>query len=148
MTYGNILYCFWVRVSLRITLVESHMSKCTPSNSSWKQYNMITFSPKCWNYRVKKCSYTDDAFANMMIFWDNCSYVHDVLAKGCTLDLHPSVFGQGICAQSNLAKANVLISMGHEPHAFDLIVRRSFSDYLLRWLKVATAEYTTEWSEP
>ena len=75
------------------------------------------------------------------------NHVRDVLAKGCTLDLHPSVFGKGMCAQSNLAKANVLISMGHEPHTFDLIVRRSFSDYLLHWLKVAAAEYTTEWSE-
>ena len=75
------------------------------------------------------------------------STVRDIFAKGCTLDFHPRVFGEGMCAQSGLAKTNVLIGMVHAPHSFDVIVRRSFSDYLLRWLKEAAAEYTTEWTE-
>jgi sarcosine oxidase subunit gamma len=33
-----------------------------------------------------------------------------LLAKGCTLDLHPKVFLAGQCAQTGLAKAGVLIS--------------------------------------
>jgi sarcosine oxidase subunit gamma len=61
--------------------------------------------------------------------------IREVLAKGCTLDLSPSTFAVGDCAQSGLAKAGVIIARieGVEP-AFEIIVRRSFADYLARWL--------------
>ena len=66
----------------------------------------------------------------------------DVLAKGCTVDMHPRVFGHGQCAQSHLAKSSVLII----PHAsnlsgYDVVVRRSFADYLWQWLVKAGSEY-------
>ena len=57
-----------------------------------------------------------------------------VLAKGCTLDLHPRVFAPGQCAQTGLAKANVLLAAVDDAPSFELIVRRSFADYLCRWL--------------
>lgn len=64
-----------------------------------------------------------------------------VLAKGCTLDLHPREFGVGQCAQSYLAKASVTIrQVGDEP-SFDVIVRRSFAEYLALWLRDAAMEY-------
>ena len=59
----------------------------------------------------------------------------DLLACGCTLDLHPRVFGAGRCAQSSLAKASVLIGLVEPPDGFEIIVRRSFADYLVRWLR-------------
>jgi sarcosine oxidase subunit gamma len=58
----------------------------------------------------------------------------DALAKGCTLDLHPRVFAAGMCAQSGLAKANVLLGLDNDAGEFDIVVRRSFADYLVRWL--------------
>ena len=61
--------------------------------------------------------------------------VPELLAKACTLDLHPSVFGVGDCAQSGLAKANVLIGYIDVAPVYEIIVRRSFSEYLLRWLR-------------
>lgn len=61
----------------------------------------------------------------------------DLLAKGCTLDLHPAVFGVGACAQSGLGKANVLIGMLDGTPTFEIIVRRSFADYLEGWLRHA-----------
>jgi sarcosine oxidase subunit gamma len=68
-------------------------------------------------------------------------HARDLLAKGCTLDLHPRVFRPGTCAQTLLAKAPVLIR--HRPDAplFELIVRRSFADYLWRWLEEAAKEF-------
>lgn len=57
-----------------------------------------------------------------------------LLAKGCTLDLHASAFSAGRCAQSGLAKATVLLACLDESPTFAIIVRRSFSDYLSRWL--------------
>ena len=70
--------------------------------------------------------------------------VRDVLAKGCTLDFYENVFGPGTCAQSGLAKAVVLFGFVDAPHTFEIIVRRSFSDYLLRWLANAGCEYGIE----
>ena len=64
-----------------------------------------------------------------------------VLQKGCTLDFHPSVFKPGDCAQSLLAKAGVMISLVDETPTFDIVVRRSFSDYLGLWLLDATNEF-------
>ncbi len=60
--------------------------------------------------------------------------VPDVLARGCTLDLHPDIFGVGECTQSGLAKAIVLIGCIDASPVYEIIVRRSFSEYLLRWL--------------
>ena len=62
-----------------------------------------------------------------------------VLAKGCTLDLHPREFAPGQCAQTGLGRAAVLLAAG-DPSTYTIVVRRSFSDYLRRWL--ANAAHT------
>jgi sarcosine oxidase, subunit gamma len=70
--------------------------------------------------------------------------VRELLAKGCPIDLHPHAFDFGQCAQSNLAKAPILVRpLAGEP-AFEIIVRRSFADYLWVWLKDAADEYGFE----
>lgn len=65
---------------------------------------------------------------------------HELLAKGCTLDLHPRAFQSGRCAQTLLAKAGGLLIARVDDH-IDLLVRRSFADYLWRWLVDAAEEY-------
>lgn len=70
----------------------------------------------------------------------------DVIAKGCPLDLHPSVFGgAGRCAQSHLSKTAITLHQVSDDEsggpAFDLYTRRSFADYLWRWLSDAAREY-------
>ncbi|NIV18241.1 MAG: sarcosine oxidase subunit gamma [Woeseiaceae bacterium] len=65
---------------------------------------------------------------------------HDLLAKGCTLDLHPQVFRTGDCAQSGLGRANILLGAVDDAPTFIIVVRRSFSDYLCRWLAEAGQE--------
>jgi len=63
------------------------------------------------------------------------SGVREVLAKGCTLDLSPATFAIDACAQSGLAKASMLIGRIEDAGpAFEIIVRRSFADYVARWL--------------
>jgi sarcosine oxidase, subunit gamma len=69
----------------------------------------------------------------------------DVLAKGCPLDLHPRSFTPGSCAQSLLAKADVLIHLVDDDPAagpaFDVYVARSFAHYVWAWLEDAGLEY-------
>lgn len=67
--------------------------------------------------------------------------VTDVLAKGCTLDFHADEFGVGNCAQSGLAKASVLIGLVDDTPTFQIVVRRSFAEYLALWLRHAASEY-------
>ena len=67
-----------------------------------------------------------------------------LLAKGCTLDLHPSVFGPGQCAQSGLAKSAVLLTPLRDGSGYEIVVRRSFADYLWQWLLRAGRDYGIE----
>ncbi|HYS65763.1 MAG TPA: sarcosine oxidase subunit gamma [Paraburkholderia sp.] len=55
----------------------------------------------------------------------------EVLVRGCPLDLHPKLFGEGQCAQSHYFKASMtLVPTG--PDSFDIVVRRSFADYFVK----------------
>lgn len=74
------------------------------------------------------------------------SGVRDTLAKGCPLDFHPYVFKIGYCAQSGLAKANVLIGLVDDQPSWEIIVRRSFAEYLVLWLRHAAREYGVNFS--
>jgi sarcosine oxidase, subunit gamma len=63
----------------------------------------------------------------------------DLLARGCPLDLHPRAFPSGSLAQSHIAKAGAIVLCLQATHSFELTVRRSFADYLFRWLCEAGA---------
>ena len=64
-----------------------------------------------------------------------------VLSKGCPLDFHPRVFGPGRCAQSRLAKCQVLIHQTSATPAFEIYVHRSFAQYAWTWLEDAGQEF-------
>jgi sarcosine oxidase subunit gamma len=69
----------------------------------------------------------------------------EVLAKGCSLDLHPSVFTPGSCAQVLLAQAPVLLLAREDDHpAYWLFVRASFATYVADWLLDACVEYLAD----
>jgi sarcosine oxidase subunit gamma len=69
----------------------------------------------------------------------------DLLAHGCALDLHPRAFGAGRCAQTMLARAQVVLVARDEPGAgFWVLVRSSFAGYLTDWLLDAAAEYVED----
>lgn len=69
------------------------------------------------------------------------AHARDVLMKGCSLDLHPRVFGPGRCAQTGLARAQVVLHQTDPLPAFELYVQRSVAEYLWLWLEDAAAEY-------
>jgi sarcosine oxidase subunit gamma len=62
----------------------------------------------------------------------------DVLAQGCSLDLRPSAFGPASCAQTLLARADVILHCTAE-ETFRIFVRPSFAPYLRTWLEDARA---------
>jgi len=74
----------------------------------------------------------------------------DVLAKGCSIDLHPVVFGHGRAAQTSVGLAGViLLAMSDAGEEFLLLVRSSFAGYLADWLLDAAQEFSTvEYPDP
>jgi sarcosine oxidase subunit gamma len=63
----------------------------------------------------------------------------DVLAHGCALNLHPDEFGTGRCAQTMMARAQVVLWHVKEDE-FRMLVRASYAGYLAAWLLDAAAE--------
>ena len=70
--------------------------------------------------------------------------VRDVLAKGCSIDLRPRVFGLGSSAQTLLGQAGVvLLALSGAGDDYVVLVRSSFAGYLADWLLDAALEFTT-----
>ncbi len=69
----------------------------------------------------------------------------EVLAKGCPIDLHPSVFSAGQAAQCIVAKCGVMLTQTAETKntdaTYELYVLRSFATYLWTWLEDASQEF-------
>jgi sarcosine oxidase, subunit gamma len=68
-------------------------------------------------------------------------YSAALLATDCPLDLHPREFEPGQCAQTRLAKAGMTLSPLPDNAGFEVIIRRSFADYLLLWLQDAALAF-------
>lgn len=68
------------------------------------------------------------------------SHASSVLKKGTSLDIHPSQFPVGKVAGSTLAKSTALFCRTGE-QCWELVIRRSFADYLWLWLQDAAEEY-------
>lgn len=65
----------------------------------------------------------------------------ELLSKGCPIDLHPFAWTAGMCAQTFLAKAQVIL---HErADTTGLLVRTSYADYLVDWLLAAAGQPVT-----
>src|SRR5215813_15057054 len=66
----------------------------------------------------------------------------DVLAKGCSIDLHPRVFRRGSSAQTTLGLAGVvLLALSDAGDEYLVLVRSSFAGYLADWLLDAALEF-------
>jgi sarcosine oxidase subunit gamma len=71
------------------------------------------------------------------------SRAREVLAKGCSIDLHPRVFVSGSAVQTTVGLAGViLLALSDAGDDFLLLVRSSFARYLADWLLDAAEEFT------
>lgn len=67
----------------------------------------------------------------------------EVLAKVCSLDLHPRAFGPGQCSQTLVGRTQAIVWQVRAEPAYRLLVRSSFADYLADLLLDASAEFST-----
>lgn len=68
------------------------------------------------------------------------SRAREVLMKGCSIDLHPAVFGPGRCARTALARAQVIL-LPVDRETYWIFAQSSFAAYLAEWLMDAMSEY-------
>ncbi|WP_291418632.1 sarcosine oxidase subunit gamma [Actinophytocola sp.] len=68
-------------------------------------------------------------------------HARDVLEKGMPIDLHPRAFGPGRCAQTLLARAQVILRQLDDEPTYHVLVRGSFAPYLAAWLVDASKEF-------
>ncbi|AXB42758.1 sarcosine oxidase subunit gamma [Amycolatopsis albispora] len=65
----------------------------------------------------------------------------ELLSLGCALDLRPTAFGPGACAQTQLGQAGVLLlALGDGD--FRVFVRQSFATYLADWVLDAAEDFS------
>jgi sarcosine oxidase subunit gamma len=82
-----------------------------------------------------------DVSANRTLLELEGPMAREVLMKGCSLDLHPRRFDAGRCAQTALARAQVILWQVTDAPCYRILVRCSFASYLAEWLVDAMAEY-------
>jgi sarcosine oxidase subunit gamma len=64
-----------------------------------------------------------------------------LLAKGCSIDLHPSDFAPGRCARLRFAGMPVIVRCT-ERSTFECTVTISYANYFLSWLTDAAIEFS------
>jgi sarcosine oxidase, subunit gamma len=85
-----------------------------------------------------------DVSAQRTTLWLRGEHVRDLLAGGCSVDLHPRLFGRGAAVQTLLGQAGVvLMALDDTGTHYQIVVRSSFAGYLIAWLLDAATEYRT-----
>ena len=69
------------------------------------------------------------------------AHARAVLAKGCRVDLHPSVFGPGRSAATQMAQVGTVLLQRDDGPGFELVVGASYAVPFLEWLADAAAEF-------
>lgn len=89
-----------------------------------------------------------DAGGGRVQFELSGAHARTVLAKGCSLDLHPRAFAPDACAQSLLAQVPVLLAAGGAAGAWRLWADASWARFLRAWLVDAAVEFVAQRCPP
>lgn len=84
------------------------------------------------------CGITD-VTGNRVIYRLAGPQARDLIAAGCSIDLHPRAFGAGQCAQTLIARTGVILLQRDDDPTYDILVRRSFARYLAAWFASVAA---------
>ena len=85
-----------------------------------------------------------DLSSSRTIFELSGDGARNLLAAGCSLDLHPRAFGPGECAQTLLARVPVILDQLDDTPGYRILVRRSYARWLIDWIIDAVAGIKTD----
>lgn len=85
------------------------------------------------------CAVTDVSSGYFMVTLAGAQ-ARDVLAQGCPLDLHPSVFKPGQSAGTLFFKVGIYLWQRDNAPTFEMLVRRSFVDHFWQLINLCTLD--------
>lgn len=130
-----------------LPLAANSSQLCGEQRVFWLGPNeWLIVAPGKDRFDLRALKYANDISGGQIVLRLSGAVVGQVLAKGCTLNLADDKFAVGTCAQAGLAKASVLISRIDDAGSFDIVVRRSFAEYLVKWLHSAGREFGVAYS--
>lgn len=126
----------------------------TPNTAIGQQPRSIWLAPDAWIIvgAVQPISEIEAAAEDASVLCVDASSTHFVveiagasaralIAKGCSLDLHPRVFGSNSAASTWMAQARVQIERIGDAQAFRLYFERNLRLYLRAWFEDALLEF-------
>jgi heterotetrameric sarcosine oxidase gamma subunit len=69
------------------------------------------------------------------------SKAHDIMTRGCRLDLHSSIVSKGFCAQTIMAQIGVLMHIVDDGPVYDLYVYSGFARSFWHWLTETASQF-------
>ncbi len=69
------------------------------------------------------------------------SNVRDMLAVGCSIDLHPGVFTNDYCVQTLLGRVQIVLRKTSIRDQFQIFVDRTYAAFLWEWLREVALEF-------
>jgi heterotetrameric sarcosine oxidase gamma subunit len=123
-----------------------------------KEFTALPLSPGQWMLLAKESRHRGGLAAHVADRLEGRGYVSEqsdsrvcvrvrgpmarrVMAKGCRLDLHPTVAGPGFCAQTVMAQVGVLLHQVDDTPTYDLLVYSGFARSFWDWMREAAAEF-------
>lgn len=121
----------------------------TPNTASGRSPQILWLSPEEWllaggeTARVRAAldlalrdhlHFVSDVTAGRVTFVISGDRARDLLARGCSLDLHPRVFPPDRCAQTLFAHIPGLIQRVDGLHGFELTVDAVYQDHIATWM--------------
>ncbi|WP_201781315.1 sarcosine oxidase subunit gamma [Sphingomonas sp. Leaf357] len=94
--------------------------------------------------RGTRVAHLADVGAGLVVYAVEGRRARDLIAKGCPLDLHPRVFGEGRCAQSSLAQIFVIIDRVPGQDVFHVYADASYARHLDLWFEDAAIEFRSQ----
>ena len=88
-----------------------------------------------------KVAHLADIGEGMVTYAVSGSTARDLLAKGCTLDLHPRVFASDQCAQTLFAQVGIVVDRPPEGDEFIVHASASYAHHLESWFADAVIEF-------
>lgn len=113
------------------------------------EWLLIANTGTSWSERmaIPGATLTDVSHARVAIMLDG-GKSREMLAKGCTVDLHPSVFPPGTCIQTSIAKIGVIVHKQQSANDYTLYAARSYAGSFWHWLSASAKEYRCQILEP
>ncbi|MCY4128809.1 MAG: hypothetical protein OXG15_06150 [Gammaproteobacteria bacterium] len=115
---------------------------CWVGPNRWLTLERVEQEEDSWDFSLSLSADTHvvDTTGNFSVFSITGPSVKRLLQKSCAFDFHESVFSSNSCVSTTFAKTQALVVAGQND-GIELVARRSYSDYVCRWIADASREF-------